>query len=849
MGPIVGMRIFSLLIILLPWLVYAQYRQPDAATIKLKLRKLNFLGSVLYVAAHPDDENTRVIAYLANERLATTAYLSITRGDGGQNLIGPEIREELGLIRTQELLAARRIDGGLQFFTRANDFGFSKSVQETLSIWGESEILGDVVRIFRLFQPDVVINRFPPNERAGHGHHTASAVLSLQAFDLSGTNTAYPEQLNTLKPWQPVRLLLNTGRFFNTSINENTPGVLVLNVGGYNPLLGKSYAEIAAESRSQHRSQGFGSPGRRGVANEFFEPEKGQAAQRDIFDGINTTWTRLKGGEAVIPLVAQAIREFDAEKPYLIVPRLLTIRKAIERVEAGVWRERKLQEVNELIRDCLGLFAEVSASSYWVCPDEIIELSYEIINRSPVEVHLMNLRGEGLQVDTTMRSQLSNNVALLFKMRSRVTASQYSIQYWLREKHERGFFRVSDDQMIGKPENDPALQVRASFNVSGEPLEITVPVRYKWTEPVRGELDRPVEVTPPVFVIPQQMTAVFPSSAVREISVVVHSVRAGLQQGVVSLKLPEGWKAEPQEQPFHLNTPGEEQLKVFRILPPPYPSSGKISVEALVGNNRYPYAVKTIAYDHFPIQTRMFPAEIQVIHIDLKKEGTRIGYIRGAGDEVPVALRNMGYEVWEMRDEEVTPENLKSLDAVVVGVRALNTHPRMGFLMNYLLSYVEQGGTLIMQYNTTGDIKTNRFSPYPITLSRDRVTEEDAEVRILLPQHPALNYPNKITREDFEGWVQERGLYFPNAWDAQYDALLSMNDTNESPKNSSLLIARYGKGFYVYTGLSFFRQLPEGVPGAYRLFANLVSLKYTGAHPPETVSPSNQKKKKNNRAD
>lgn len=819
-----------------PILLFAQSRQPDASQIKLKLKKLNFLGSVLYVAAHPDDENTRVIAYLANERLATTAYLSMTRGDGGQNLIGPEIRDELGVIRTQELLAARRIDGGQQFFTRANDFGFSKNVNETLAIWGKDEILSDVVRIFRQFQPDVVLNRFPPNERAGHGHHTASAVLSLEAFELSGSPSAFPEQLKTLPMWQPKRTYMNTGRFFNNTISENTPGVTVINVGGYNALLGQSYAEIAATSRSQHKSQGFGSPGRRGNANEFFELAKGEPSTNDIFDGINTTWTRVKGGEKIIPLVDKAIRDFNPEQPHTIVGQLLQIRKAISNLEPGVWRDRKLVEVNLLIQDCLGLFAEVTANQYWIAPGEPLTASFEIINRSPADVKLATIRGNGLSYDTIISTALRNNTLLVFKTKRAVTAASYSDPYWLKEPHSQGLFTVADQTLIGKPENDRPLFVTLDFAVNGEPLTLNVPLVYKWTDPVKGELYRPIEVVPPVFVTVQNGAWIFNTPAPLEIGVVIKSAREGAQTGQLKIQLPAGWRSEPQAVPFQLTRRNEEQIKSFKVYPPESESNGKLHAVAEINGQEYDRSVRTITYDHIPIQTLLPKAEVPLVRIDLKKEGQVIGYIRGAGDDVPAALRNMGYEVWEMKNEEVTAENLKRVDAVVLGVRAINTNERIRFIMDALLEYVERGGTMVVQYNTSNDLETDKYSPYPLTISRDRVTEEDAEVRILRPDHPVLNYPNKITATDFDGWVQERGLYFPNKWDERYEAILSMNDKGEEPKNGSLLIGKYGNGYYVYTGLSFFRELPEGVPGAYKLFSNLVSVgkktEVTPARPP-----------------
>lgn len=839
------MKCFVFGLLFLPVLLFAQSRQPDASQIRLKLKKLNFLGSVLYVAAHPDDENTRVIAYLANERLAATAYLSMTRGDGGQNLIGPEIRDELGVIRTQELLAARKIDGGQQFFTRANDFGFSKNVTETLTIWGRDEILSDVVRVFRQFQPDVVLNRFPPTERAGHGHHTASAVLALEAFDLSGSPSAYPEQLKTLAMWQPKRIYMNTGRFFNNTISESTPGVTVLNVGGYNALLGLSYAEMAANSRSQHKSQGFGSPGRRGDANEFFELAKGEPSTHDIFDGINTTWTRVKGGDKIIPLVDKAIKDFNPEQPHIIVNQLLQIRKAIGNLEPGLWKTRKLAEVNQLIQDCLGLFAEGTTSQYWIAPGESVTASFEIINRSPVEVKLATARGGGLQFDTLVNTSLKNNAPLLFKTRKPINTVPYSDPYWLREAHSQGLFTVTDHNMIGKPENNPALLVTLDFVVNGEPLSIQAPLVYKWTDPVKGEQYRPVEVVPPVFVSVQNGVWIFNSSSPLDIGIVLKSARDGAQSGQLKLELPQGWRSDPEFIPFQLSKRNEEQIKTFKIFPTTQESIGKLRAVAEINGKQFDYSVRTITYDHIPVQTLLPKAEVPLVRIDLKKEGRMIGYIRGAGDDVPSALRNMGYEVWEMKNEEVTTENLKRVDAVVLGIRAINTNERIRFMMDALLGYVEQGGTMVVQYNTSTDLETDKYSPYPLTLSRDRVTEEDAEVRILKPDHVVLNYPNKITADDFKHWVQERGLYFPNKWDDRYEAILSMNDKGEDPKNGSLLIARYGKGHYVYTGLSFFRELPEGVPGAYRLFANLVSL---GKKPEVVAPPTLTKPKGKNKA-
>lgn len=820
------MRKVILFFLLTPLVVYSQtYHQPDAAEIKLKLKKLNFLGSVLYMAAHPDDENTKVITYLSNDRLATTAYLSLTRGDGGQNLIGSEIRDLLGVIRTQELLAARRIDGGQQFFTRANDFGFSKSPVEAFAIWGKDEVFSDVIKVFRQYQPDVIITRFPPDERAGHGHHTASAMLAHEAFDAAARKDVYPEQLKELSVWQAKRMYTNTGRWWNRDINEKSPGVITLDVGGYNSLLGKSYTEIAALSSSQHRSQGWGTRGVRGYSPEFLEYQKGERAQKDIFEGVNTTWTRVKGGDKVQVLVDKAIKEFQVENPSQIIPTLLLLRKAINALEDNVWKQRKLKETEQLIQDCLGLYMEVIASHYQTTHGEVINSAFELVNRSSVPVELKKISSVALKWDTTFSQTLKDNTKVQF--RSKVTTPAdlpYSDPYWLQHPHSLGLFKVANPAYIGLPENLPAISYTFTCTVGQETLDIQVPLIYKWTDHVKGEMWRALEVVPPVFVNIQEKVMIFSDATPKHYKVVLKSSSNNKIAGNLKVKLPQGWKAEPSSQRFEFTRRDEELVRTFLIYPSAEESKGILEAVAEIDGKEYNKSIQLIQYDHIPVQTILPLSQTNIVRIGLKKEGKTIGYIRGAGDEVPTALRNMGYDVWEMKNEEVTHDNLKRVDAVVLGVRALNTNERIRYFMPDLLAYVKDGGTMVVQYNTSNELLVDPFSPYPLKLSRDRVTEEDAEVRFLKPEHRVLNYPNKITADDFKGWVQERGLYFPSEWDANFESILSMNDKGETPKESSLLISTYGSGYYVYTGLSFFRELPEGVPGAYKLFANLVSL-------------------------
>lgn len=803
-----------------------QQRQLSASEIKLKLKKLNFLGSVLYVAAHPDDENTRVIAYLANERLAATAYLSMTRGDGGQNLIGPEIRDQLGLIRTQELIAARRIDGGEQFFTRANDFGFSKNYQETFKIWDKQEILSDVVKVIRQYQPDVIITRFPPDERAGHGHHTASAILAQEAYSVAADPNAFKEQLTQLSSWQVKRVFTNTGRWWNTTINETTPGVTTLNVGSYNALLGKSYSEIAAESRTQHKSQGFGSPGRRGDAPEYFELAKGDAPTKDIFDGVNTTWSRVKGGEKVQSLIEAAINEYNEENPSATIPRLLQIRKEISALGSDVWTQRKLKEVNQLIKECASLFIEATSSNWSSAPGEPVVVSFEAVNRGSATVQVTRIESKTLTYDSSMSLTLDHNKLTTWKTKKSVdTRTPYSAPYWLQKEHAQGRFEVPSEALIGKPENDAAATVTMNVTVNGEPLNVQVPVVYKWTDPVKGELWRPFEVTPPVSLSLSPSVLLFPEVKAKEVTVLARSLSSSVSKGSIKLLLPEGWRSEPPSLPFELAKRNEEQRFTFVVTPTVVSQSTSITAVAEIGSARYDRNVSSIVYDHIPAQTLQLPASAKVVRADIRTEGKVIGYIKGAGDETPNALRNLGYEVWEMKNEEVTDANLARLDAVVLGVRALNTNERVRFFMPNLLQYVNNGGTLITQYNTNFDLEidADKFSPFPLKISRDRVTEENSAVTILNPGHTVLNFPNQITSADFEGWVQERGLYFPNEWSPSFEPLLAMRDGSEPETKGALLVAKYGKGTYIYTGLSFFRELPEGVAGAYKLFANLVS--------------------------
>lgn len=805
-------------------ITYAQEpKQMSASEIELGLKKLGFLGSVLYVAAHPDDENTSLIGYFSQERLAQTAYLSMTRGDGGQNLIGPEIREYLGIIRTQELLAARRVDGSKQFFTRANDFGYSKSPEETQKIWNREQVLSDVVWTFRNFKPDVIVTRFPIDGGGTHGHHTTSAILAHEAFDLAGKRQSFPDQLKYTSTWQPKRLFLNTGRWWNTSINENSPGVITVNIGKYNPLLGKSYSEISAISRTKHKSQGFGSTGIRGTYNEFLEHRKGEKAEKDVFEGINTTWTRVKGGKEVQKIFEELLIGFNARKPHEIVPGLLRMRKAIENIEDEHWKTIKLNEVDDLIAQCMGLYLEVVADDYAKSIGEEIKFKVEAVNRSPVPITLRSHRIDGIS-EKNIDKSLQENEGIELELEGRVVKDlPISQPYWLRKKGTLGMYRVDDQQQIGKPENDPSLEAEFVVEVDGILINYKKPVVFKWNDPVNGEQYRPFEITPPAFINLNESVLIFGSNQAKNVNVTVKSGKDNFS-GILKIELPNGWKSIPETFEFNLKEKREEENFVFQVYPPMEQSEGLIEFSIETDGQEINNGLVEIDYDHIPTQTIFPESSMKAVKLDLETRGNLIGYIHGAGDEIPSSLRNLGYEVWEMNDEEILPENLAQLDALILGIRALNTNDRLNFVMDDLFDYVENGGTLIVQYNTSRGFDIEKFAPYPLNLSRDRVSKEEAPVKILAPEHLVMNYPNKITGKDFEGWVQERGLYFPDKWDDRYTAILSSQDPGESAKNGGLLVAKYGKGYYIYTGYSWFRELPAGVPGAYKIFVNLISI-------------------------
>jgi LmbE family N-acetylglucosaminyl deacetylase len=813
-------RLLPLLLLLSTTLFAQKPAKPNAADLHQAIQKLNVLGTVLYVAAHPDDENTRMISYLRNAKLYDVTYLSLTRGDGGQNLIGTEIGPLLGVLRTQELLMARSVDGGKQMFTRANDFGFSKNPEETLAFWDKDAVLSDVVWAYREVKPDVVINRFYHDKKYDtHGHHTASAMLSVEAFDLAAKAEAYPEQLKLTQPWQARRQFFNTSWFFYggqeafAKIDKST--LWPIDIGVYLPLKGKSNNEVAAESRSMHRCQGFGSLTSRGESLDYLDFVKGdRPATQDIFEGINTTWTRVEGGAPIGKLLSNIDREYRSDNPAASVPNLLTALRMIQSLPEGYWKHRKLLEIKDVIRGCLGLYLEASANEPTATPGDAVKIRLEAISRANHSVQLTGVEIRPGQFDTLANSKLLPNQGWLLEKTVQIDPNAtFTAPFWLQNPGTMGMYSVENQALRGMPETPRYATVRWNLTVNGIPIDYETELAWRTGEPAVGEVWRPFEVLPPVFVEFTEPSYIFTQKA--------HDVMVRVTAGKdkVSGKLMLG----KLSQNFELKKKGETQTFSFRVQAENGHSGTALHASAEVEGKIYSSRLVKIEYDHIPQQSVLLPASTQAAWLDLKVNARNVGYYPGAGDDIPAALRQMGCTVTILEAKDMEISTLQHLDAIVVGIRAYNTQEDLKLHHAKLLEYVENGGTLVVQYNTSGKLMSE-LAPYPLKLSRTRVTDETAEMRFLLPDHPVLNSPNPLTTKDFEGWVQERGLYFPGEWDPAFQAPLSANDPNEKPADGALLVAKYGKGHYVYTGLSFFRELPAGVPGAFRLFANLISL-------------------------
>jgi LmbE family N-acetylglucosaminyl deacetylase len=803
-------------------LTFGQFRQPNSAELQIAVNKLSVVGSVLYIAAHPDDENTALLSYFAKGRMLRTGYLSITRGEGGQNLVGSEQGAELGLIRTQELLAARSVDGAEQYFTRAIDFGYSKSSEEALRLWNKDSVLGDVVWVIRKFRPDVIITRFSPTQ-GGHGHHLASAVLAEEAFRIAGDSAAYPEQLKFVRPWKTKRLLFNHFRFGGNNPNPQNIPTFKIDVGEYHPLLGRSYTELAGISRTMHKSQAMGSAQNKGTSMNDFVITAGDTAVYDIFDDVDLTWNRMPGGKKLVRMATDIKKRFLPAAPEKSIPGLLRFYAELQKINFDPLVNVKMQELESVIRSCLGLSIEARADNSSYTRSDSIKIRMHLLNRSSSNVVVTSLYSRALAVDRKTDITLMNNEPLVVPIASVLPqAERFTQPYWLTVPPQNNRYGVSEPELTGNAENAPQLTVAVGVTIDETPFLITVPIQYVWVDDLEGERSRNCALVPPVSVELAEHNIVWNEAPSKKITVRLRAHRNGVN-GTVLLRSNTGWILATMKE-FSLAKKGNETALEFIVYRDTTAGSGTITAEATVEGEIYRSGVKEIAHPHIPVQTLFVPASAHSLLFDLNTKGKIIGYIMGAGDDVPRALEQMGYTVSMIGDEELHSGTFSRYDAVVAGVRAYNTHPQLIASHPSLMRYVQEGGTYVVQYQVLEKGQTDNLGPYPLEISRNRVTDENAAVTFVDAQHPLLTGPNKITASDFDGWVQERGLYFPVQWDAKYEPVISAADPNEQPQSSSILFTRYGKGHYIFTGLSFFRQLPAGVPGAYRLFANMLSV-------------------------
>lgn len=797
----------------------------NSSEIYQAIKKLGVTNTVLYVAAHPDDENTRLITWMSKEKLFRTAYISLTRGDGGQNLIGSELSENLGLIRTRELMAARAIDGGEQFFTRAYDFGYSKTTEETLDFWEKDKVLEDMVYVIRKIKPDVIICRFPPDSRAGHGHHSSSAVLAKEAFDAASDPARFPQQLSTLSTWQVKRIYWNTFRFgANNTITEQQAKV---DVGGYNVLNGKSNGELAAESRSQHKSQGFGVPSQRGSLLEYFSPVAGDTLATDPFANLPSYWEQSKTGKEISQLIQKAVNDYNFQHPENSIDQLLKIRSLLKQLPAGTIQAQKLKEVEKIIPEAMGLWAAAYAYRERYAAEDTIHITFQSIVRNfdQATIRITSIHQPDTLAPILLTKQQLQTRAVILNGTTALTQP-----YWLAEEHPKGIFTLPSASVTGMPWNDFPINITYEVYFKNDTLQLSMPVSFKETDPVRGELFHPIIISPLLTGTLSESKSIFPETKARsyQLNVQYWGVTDSLVT-ISTLLSTKEWKSTFRDTSiiFHPGTPPLElKFSLQPLSANAAPASVQFSYQTAAGNKLRLKGNTSIQYPHIPRIT-WFPT----LKIDLQKINIHIGktnllYIKGAGDEVAASLRQIGYKIDEVNASALHQLDLKKYDAIITGIRAYNTDEELANVNAQLFRYMEDGGTFIVQYNTNSNLHPSNFkTPYPFTISRNRVTEEHAKVNFTLPNDPIFNTPNKITDQDFDGWIQERGLYFASKIDSNYTNLLLMNDKDETPQEGSLIRCNYGKGVYIYTGLSFFRQLPAGVPGAYRLLANIIGSK------------------------
>jgi len=791
---------------------------PTPSEIYFKMEQLNVLASALYVAAHPDDENTRLITYLTHHDKAHTNYLSLTRGNGGQNLISNELGADLGVIRTNELWNARKIDGGHQFFSTADDFGYSKHPKETFEKWDKESLLQQMVYMIRKEQPDIIINRFDHrSEGTTHGHHTASAQLSKEAFALANDASYQIEKDDYLQIWQPKRLFFNVSWFFFGSKKAfekaDKSNFTPLNIGVFYNQLGKNNQEIASLSRSQHQSQGFGDLSSRGDEIDYVELVDGEKLKSDnLFEGIDTSWNRIAGGQNIQPLVTQLINEYDFKDPSKSINLLTKIYAEIEKLPESIWKTRKQNEVKELIKNCAGLFLDLTTNQPYVTPNEKVDIRVEVANRSNETIVLkeVNINNKKQSVNKSLADQ-------------EVFYDYFDVEF-TNQDYTNFKFIDSFNDFKTQFHQDNINEI--TLEINGVPISFPVEIQYRYKDVVKGEIYKPFHIVPVVSVQFKQPVYITNGNKNQEISVILSNYSKKDIRGTISITSGSVSSHEPynsKQLDFILNK--EEKNKEFQFSDKF--KEGDYSIRLFQDMNFLESGnVKWIDYNHIPVNYYIKDSETQIINFDnskLKKQ--RIGYIMGAGDEIPQVLQNVGYQVDLIDLKSIKKEELAQYETIVLGIRAFNTEEELAVKNQWLFDYTKNGGTVIVQYLTNINLKTENIAPFDLKIGKTRVTDENAPVQFLFPNEKVLNYPFKITQRNFKNWVQEQGLYYADSYSNDFTPVFSSHDPNEKSTKGGLIIASYGKGYYIYTGLSFFRQLPAGNTGALELFINLIELK------------------------
>ncbi|MEQ9064591.1 MAG: PIG-L family deacetylase [Vicingaceae bacterium] len=811
------------MLIFLP--ITSLFSQRSSSELIEELGRLKSPYRIMYLAAHPDDENTRLISYLTGHLKADVAYLSLTRGSGGQNLIGPEKGPHLGILRTEELLAARRIDHGRQFFTRAIDFGYSKTSEESFTMWGEQEVLHDVVYIMRHFKPHIVIDRFPPNNYAGHGHHQASAILSDEAFDLCSDSVKFPMQIDRFGIWSPSRLYFNSSSWWDKTLPErakNDQLIKEINVGVYNENLGYSYNELSAFSRSQHKSQGFGSAASRGDQFEYLEFIKGEVTNNELLnegmlDEADRSWLALS------TIIDSIIDSFDFNHPDASVPKLIALRRRVVDLATNHVRfNEKLSLLDNIIFGCLGLNVEVTCQKPVFTDNQEIIAQISAINRSSVPTSLIEVQTANDVL--SWNRMLENNVVFTDTfLLAGGESLKFSNPFWIGPEGDN-LYHFDPEYLTESSSQVNFPKVKVKLAILGDSIEREFPVIYQWTDRVKGGLEKNISILPEVTIAFDQRIYFPDSGAIRgNVLLKVHgnSEVSGrlVFRGDTSLHL----KSDDE---IVIKNTGAAILHPFEL---GYSSldlsNATIKMAFVTNNDTFDLEYSEIVYDHIRPQMALLPCAAKVVPVEFGQSPGRIAYIPGPDNEMIEYLRDAGCEIEDFDESDFLSDKLSSFDVLLFGIRSLNVNPNLNNYSLQVQSFIRSGGTAILLYQTSRGMESPKISPYPFTISRKRITDERAETKILKPEHPLLNKPFKITLADFDGWNQERGLYFADDRSEKFNVLFAWHDPEETDEFGGMIVAKYGKGAFIYTGISFFRHIPAGVSGSYKLLYNTLSFK------------------------